>query len=100
MIKEKIRIFFNTVIGNKYLLTVFLFLLWIGFLDPDNLYERAANKRELQKFKQEIDKYHKQIEEDKFILEQIKQPDFLEKFAREEYFMKKENEDIFIIVDE
>ncbi len=90
----------NTVIGNKYLLTVFLFLLWISFFDQDNWVERGRNQRELDGLYQEIEEYKQKIEEDKRLLQQIQDPDFLEKFAREEYFMKKENEDIFIVIED
>ncbi len=90
----------NTVIGNKYLLTVFLFLLWISFFDQDNWVERGRNQRELDGLYQEIEEYKQKIEEDKRLLQQIQDPAFLEKFAREEYFMKKENEDIFIVIED
>ena len=55
--------------------------------------------RELSKLKQDREYYKKKIEEDRRKLNELKTDnDNLEKFAREQYRMKKKNEDLFIVV--
>lgn len=91
--------FFKKHIWNRYTIVVVLFLIWMTFFDVSNFFvqnelNQQINKLELQKnyFKTEYlknDTFYKTLNNNK--LER-------EKYARENYFMKKENEDIFILV--
>ena len=86
---------------NKYILTVLIFGLWLLLFDQNNLAERRKSTHEYNQLLQEKDFYQKKIEEDRKRINELKtNNDNLEKFAREQYLMKKDNEDIFIIVDE
>jgi len=86
---------------NKYVLTALIFLLWLLLFDQNNLAERRKSTREYNQLLQEKEYYQKKIEDDRKRIEELKtNADNLEKFAREQYLMKKDNEDIFIIVDE
>ena len=86
---------------NKYILTAVLFLLWLLLFDQNNLSERRKMNREYDQLNEEKAYYLKKIEEDRKRIEELKTDnDNLEKFAREQYLMKKDNEDIFVIVDE
>jgi len=86
---------------NKYVLTALVFLGWLLLFDQNNLAERKKMNREYNQLLEEKEYYQKKIEEDKRRIEELKtNNDNLEKFAREQYLMKKDNEDIFIIVDE
>ena len=69
--------------------------------DQNNLNERRKNNRDYNQLIRERDYFQNKIEENrKRILELKTNNDNLEKFAREQYLMKKDNEDIFIIVDD
>ena len=82
---------------HKYLITIVAFLVIIVFLDENSLIQRAQHRQEINDLTTEIAKYRKQYEEDTERLKELtNSPEALEKIAREKYFMKKPNEDIFI----
>jgi len=83
---------------NKYLLTGSAFLVWIFFFDPKDIpssINRIDTYSKLQKNEQHLTK---QIAETSKDLDLLKtNPQTIEKYARENYMMKKDNEDLFII---
>jgi cell division protein DivIC len=86
---------------NKYVLTVLLFFVWIAFFDQNNLVDRLSNLKKLKQLEKEKDYYEKKIQEDLQRIKELKSDDEdLEKFARETYFMKKDNEDVYVIIEE
>lgn len=86
---------------NKYLLTFLLFIIWVTLFDQNNLIERGKSLNNLNKMEKEKEYYRDKIKQDSTKLnELITDKENLEKFAREEYLMKKKNEDVFIIVEE
>ncbi|MBN2666387.1 MAG: hypothetical protein JXR67_07740 [Bacteroidales bacterium] len=87
------------VLRNKYLLTLIIFAVWILLLDSNNLISRWKEMKNLKKLKAEKEYYVRRIEEDKRKLHELKTSDRnLEKFAREQYRMKKPDEDLYIIL--
>ncbi|MCA1756762.1 MAG: septum formation initiator family protein [Bacteroidales bacterium] len=89
------------VLRNRYLLTTIIFIVWLLFFDNNNLVERYRDMAALKQLKRDREYFSNRIEEDTRKLNELKTSDEnLEKFAREEYLMKKENEDIFIVVPE
>ncbi|MEA1873826.1 MAG: septum formation initiator family protein [Bacteroidota bacterium] len=81
-------------------MSFFIFAIWISFFDTYHLIDRIKSVNTLHEleterdfFKEEIIKYRRQIYE----LDHDKES--LEKFAREQHLMKKENEDVYIILD-
>ncbi len=87
------------IFRNKYFLTVIIFLIWISLLDSNNLIARYNDMRELQKLKTDREYYTKRIESDRQKLYELKTDNHnLEKFAREQYYMKKPDEDLYIIL--
>ncbi len=89
------------MVRNKYILTSVLFVLWMLMFDQNNLNERRKNNRDYNQLIRERDYFQKKIEENRKRIQELKtNNDNLEKFAREQYLMKKDNEDIFIIVDD
>jgi len=91
---------FFSFIKNKYIITLFLLFIWLLFFDKYDLIEQYQSKRKLKDLKKEKQYYLEEIEKNnKNIIELKTHPENLEKFAREKYLMKRENEDIFIIVD-
>lgn len=83
---------------NKYLLTGVVFLVWIVFFDDRDLINNFHHRQELKELEKSRDQYMGQIKATREELDQLKKnPALLEKYAREKYRMKKDNEDLFII---
>lgn len=83
---------------NKYTLSLILFFSWIFFFDQNNLIDRFYNLRQLHQLEEDRYYYLEKIKLDTERLKELKSnSENLEKFAREQYLMKKPNEDIFII---
>ena len=84
---------------NKYLLTALGFTIWILFFDArDFITSHFRERGELMKLEQSKKYYEQQIAATKQELEQLKSnPALLEKYAREKYLMKRDNEDLFLI---
>lgn len=86
---------------NFYFATGLLFLLWITFLDSNDLISRFKMSSKLRGLEREKEFYQEKISEvEKDRKELMTNKELLEKFAREKYLMKKENEDLFIIQEE
>jgi cell division protein DivIC len=89
------------VIKNKYLLTGLLFLLWMLFFDQNNFIDRFKAILKIKQLEADKEYFNQKIVSDKQKLEELRTDrENLEKFAREQYYMKKDGEDIFIVEDE
>jgi len=87
------------VLRNKYLIASIIFILWILFFDSNNLITRYKELRNLNKLRADIEYYRNKIEEDGRKLNELKTNNRnLEKYAREQYRMKKADEDLYIII--
>ena len=84
---------------NRYVLTATGFVIWILFFDSRDLITSHFRERgELLKLEESKKYYEQQIAETKQELEQLKtNPAVLERYAREKFLMKKDNEDLFRI---
>jgi cell division protein FtsB len=90
--------FFLPLLRNKYSFSLIVFFLWIVFFDSNNLIERVFYLKQMHQLEKDKIFYERKIKEDQIRLDELKSnPTNLEKFAREHYLMKKDNEDIFII---
>ena len=102
--KEHIKKYFQIftdLLKNKYLVAVFLFFGWILIFDQNNLIERLKLIREVNQLEDDRSYYFDRIQLDSARLVELKtSPENLEKFAREQYLMKKVNEEIFVIIEE
>lgn len=99
MIRLKIIDKIPPFLRNKYLLTIIIFVLWIVLFDSNNLISQHKEMKNLKKLRAEREYYVQRIEEDKRKLIELKTDDQnLEKFAREQYRMKKPDEDLYIIL--
>ena len=81
---------------NKYIIILTAFLVWMFFFDA-NVQLNKEFKKEIKELNNTINFYKKEIKQDKKIITELQDSLQLEKFAREKYLMKKENEDIYII---
>ncbi len=89
------------VLKNKYFITFVIFLIWMLIFDQNNFIDRYKYKKEIGQLTEDKAYYLHQIEEDSRRLHELKtNNENLEKFAREQYLMKRKNEDVFIVVDE
>lgn len=87
----------NFVRRHKYQITVLAFIAIVGFIDENSYVRRLRNKREISRLENEIRKYREEYNESTRLLNELEEdPTAIEKIAREKYFMKKPNEDIFI----
>lgn len=85
-------------VKNKFILTSAVFLLWLIIFDRSNWFDMVGEVRSIHKLEKEKEYYKKKIESDSQKLNELKTNDEnLEKFAREQYLMKKPNEEIFIV---
>ena len=83
---------------NKYLILLLLFIFWIVFLDDYNLINQNKMKNNVDDLKEQKEFYISEIKSDSTELSKLKNDsEEQERFAREKFLMKKENEDIFII---
>ncbi len=83
---------------NKYLIISFLFVIWISFLDDSAWFTaHRALDQQIKDKEQTADFYKRGIAADKARIQQLQDSAGLEKFARERYLMKRENEEIYII---
>ena len=89
-----------SIFKNKYFIVGFLFIIWIIFLDENNLVLLNQQQSKIEETQEIIDSLKTEISEmeDKLYRLNNNQKE-LEKFARENFLMKKDNEDIIIIRD-
>jgi cell division protein FtsB len=86
-----------SILKKPFVLILLLFTIWMLFFDANSyLIHRELNK-EINELEKEKNYYIREMEADKKIIKQLSTDDGIEKLAREKYYMKKENEDIYII---
>ncbi len=93
-IKSVIKVF-----KNKYVLTILGFLVLIIFIDANSYRQQRRLNKELAKVSEEKKFYEKQIAADKKRANKLMSDDeSLEKYAREHYLMKKDKEDVYLLI--
>jgi cell division protein FtsB len=84
---------------NKFFLVTLAFVVWMIFFDNNDLFSQYEYRTQVNKLKKERDFYKAQTDQvTKELNELTSNRQQLEKFAREKYLMKKDNEDIFVIL--
>ena len=92
---------FLDLISNKYFIAGIAFLTWMLFFDRNDLMSQYEYRTQLNKLQAEKEFYLKESAKAvKDLNELSTDKSKLEKFAREKYLMKKENEDVFVIITE
>ncbi len=87
-----------SVLKNKYFIALSVFIIWMSFFDPKDwglIYDRNEKLQELQKSEQVLTKEITETRKELTLLKSSAQT--IEKYAREKYMMKKDNEDIFVV---
>ncbi|NHF61140.1 septum formation initiator family protein [Flavobacteriaceae bacterium TP-CH-4] len=85
------------ILTNMYVLVLTVFVIWMVFFDQNSLLIHLELKRQIDKLEKTQQFLKEEIEKDKKIIEQLSDPKQLEKFAREQYYLKKKNEEIYLI---
>lgn len=87
------------VIKNKYVITSVVFLVWLLFFDRNDIFSQYSYRKQLKKLEADKAYYVEEIEKNKVDMKQLmSDPEHLEKYARERYLMKKDDEEIFLIL--
>lgn len=98
--KQPVFLLYLNKCRNKYFLTFLGFVVWLGFFDKNDFITTCAYRSQLNKLKSEKEFYEKEINRNKaYLIDLRTNPENLEKFARERYFMKRDNEEVFVILD-
>ena len=85
------------IVSNKYLLISLLFAVWMVFLDNYSYMDQRQLNKQMKELQDNKKYYQDEIRKDKENIKLLKNQDQVEKYAREKYYMKRENEDIYII---
>lgn len=85
----------------KYALVVVIGVLFVGVLDDNSVWAHMRNKQRINELEEEIEKYDADYKRDQAQIRELdRNPKAMEKIARERYFMKDDDEDIFVLSDD
>jgi cell division protein DivIC len=85
------------IVSNKYLLISLLFAVWMLFLDNYSYMDQRQLNKQIDELQDNKKYYQDEIKKDNQSIKLLKNQDQVEKYAREKYYMKRENEDIYIV---
>ena len=88
------------IVSNKYLLILILFFVWMFFFDTNSFFIHQELNDDINKLENNKKVYQEEIKNDKVFIDKMKDSNEIEKFAREKYYLKKDDEDIYIIEHE
>jgi cell division protein FtsB len=88
---------FLKFLGNRYVLVIISVGIWLIFLDNYSYFEHDVLNKQIDELEENKQYYIQEIKKDSTSIKQLNNPDQIEKYAREKYYMKRENEDIYII---
>ena len=91
--KNKILVYFK----NIYAIIGLIFFIWMVFLDTNSLVKFIGLKKKLDRLENEKTKLEIEILKDRELIKKLNDSIEIEKYGREKYFLKKENEDVYII---
>lgn len=83
--------------SNRYVLILVVFAVWMFLADSSSYLIHRDLDKEIDKLEKANSYFKTEMEHDKKIIKNLQNPDSLERFAREEYKMKRKDEDIYII---
>ena len=82
---------------NRYVLVLLFFIIWMLFFDNYSYLEHRVLDKEIEEIEDNIQYYKTEIKKDSANIKHLKNDDRVEKYAREKYYMKRADEDIYII---
>lgn len=89
--------FWFKFISNKYIWVLLFFASWMLFLDNYSYLDHRVLDKQIDELEDNKKYYLDEIKKDEENIKLLKNPDQVEKYAREKYYMKKDSEDIYII---
>ena len=98
MKRSNFKKYIKPIISNKFFLASVIFILWLGIFDQNNLFDRYRLHARINQLEKQKQHYMDEIEQNNRKMEELQSnTENLEKFAREEYLMKKKEEVIFVV---
>ena len=95
MAKKILRFFIN-----KYFLTTLAFVVWLVFFDSNNVLTNRRTRDKLNALRKDKKFYKDEIKKDSILIQKLHSDTLeLERLAREKYLMKKDNEDVYLVID-
>ena len=85
------------ILGNRYVIVLVFFAVWMLFLYNTSYLEHLILNNQLNELEDNKKYYQDEIRRDDENIKLLKNPDQIEKYAREKYYMKRDSEDIYII---
>lgn len=85
------------LIKNTYGIIIILFIIWMIFFDSNSFIIHNELNNDINELNDQKSYYEKEIAKDNIELQMIQSDSGLEKYAREKLYMKKDNEEIFLI---
>ena len=85
------------ILTNIFVMILIPFIIWMLFFDENSYVTHKKFDKEIEELESTISFYKNKIDQDKETIKKLQDSLELERFAREKYLMKKENEDIYII---
>ena len=85
----------------KYIVVALIAVVLIGFVDENSVWNHMRNKQRISDLEDEIEQYNERFREDQEKIRTLdSNPKAIEKIARERYFMKADDEDVFVLSDD
>ena len=84
-------------LSNKYMWSLSFFVAWMLFLDNYSYFDHRILDNQIEELEDNKTYYQEEIKKDQEQIKQLKNPEQIEKYAREKYYMKKDSEDIYLI---
>ena len=84
-------------LSNKYVWVLLFFCTWMIFLDNYSYFDHRILDQQIEDLEDNAAYYKEEIKKKQKNIKQLKNPEQIEKYAREKYYMKKDSEDIYII---
>ena len=85
----------------KYAVVAIIGGVIVGFLDENSFYSHFKNMQRINELQEETEKYNADYRRDQARIRELdRNPKAMEKIARERYFMKADDEDIFVLSDD
>ena len=85
------------ILSNRYVIVTVFFIVWMLFLDNTSYMDHRVLNNQTDELESNKKYYQDEIKKDEENIKLLKNPDQIEKYAREKYYMKRDSEDIYII---
>ena len=98
---KKLNIIWNMISHYKYVIVIVLGIVVVGFVDDNSFVQRVKYDLQISDLKDQIKAYDETHAKNAEALHELKRdPKKIEKIAREKYFMKTDDEDVFVLSDD